>query len=73
MMKVRTNITINKELLKKVRKNDLNLSAFVDIKLKEYFALIEGGVFGATFDSKKVLSSPERIRTAVVGSKGRND
>lgn len=52
-MKARTNVSINKELLEKARKYDLNVSSFLDLKLREYFALIEGGVFGSTFSEKK--------------------
>ena len=42
MTKTRTNISINKELLKKAREYDINISAFVEYNLRIYFAQIEG-------------------------------
>jgi len=41
-MKARINVTISKDLLERARKYDINVSAFLDIKLREYFAYIEG-------------------------------
>ena len=42
MTKVRTTITINKDLLKKARKHEINISSFLDIELRRYLAFIEG-------------------------------
>jgi post-segregation antitoxin (ccd killing protein) len=41
MTKVRTTITISKDLLKKAREKEINISSFVDIELRRYLALIE--------------------------------
>ena len=41
MAKRRLNLTINEELLKKARKYDINISSFLEIKLREYIAMIE--------------------------------
>jgi hypothetical protein len=41
MTKVRTIITIEKDLLEKARKYNLSISGFIDIKLREYLALID--------------------------------
>ena len=40
MTKIRTTITIDKELLEKARKQNISISGFIDIKLREYLALI---------------------------------
>ena len=42
MPKTRTTITISKDLLKKARENEVNISSFVDIELRRFIALIEG-------------------------------
>ncbi len=42
MAKARTCITIDGDLLKKAREIELNIFAFLEIKLREYIALIEG-------------------------------
>ena len=42
MTKIRTTITVDKELLEKARKQNISISGFIDIKLREYLALIEG-------------------------------
>ena len=42
MAKIRTTITINKDLLKKAKEHSISISSFLDIKLREYLALIEG-------------------------------
>ncbi len=39
--KVRTNITINKNLLEKAREHDICISSFLDIELRRYLSLIE--------------------------------
>ena len=38
----RTTIIISKELLKKAREKEVNISSFVDIELRRFLALIEG-------------------------------
>ncbi len=53
MPKTRTTITISKDLLKKAREKEINISSFVDIELRRYIAFIEGNVFDSGF-SKKV-------------------
>jgi hypothetical protein len=42
--RIRTNVTLTPQLFQKVKDSDLNLSAFLQIKLTEYFAYIEGNV-----------------------------
>jgi post-segregation antitoxin (ccd killing protein) len=44
MAKIRTTITINKDLLKKAQKYNISISSFLDIELRRYIALIENGV-----------------------------
>ena len=61
MKKVRTTITIDKDLLEKAKKFRVGISPFVDIKLREYLVLLEGktlcqkDVFGETFSEKGSL------------------
>lgn len=42
--RIRTNVTLPPVLYQKVKDYDLNLSAFLQIKLVEYFTYIEGSV-----------------------------
>jgi hypothetical protein len=42
--RIRTNVTLPPVLFQKVKDYDLNLSAFLQIKLVEYFTYIEGKV-----------------------------
>ena len=42
MAKVRTTITINKNLLKKAKEHSIRISSFLDIELRRYIAFIEG-------------------------------
>ena len=42
--RIRTNVTLPPLLFQKVKDYDLNLSAFLQIKLVEYFTYIEGNV-----------------------------
>ena len=42
MEKVRTNVSISKNVLEKARKHNIIISSFLEIKLVEYLALIEG-------------------------------
>ena len=39
--KIRTNISLSKDMYDKIKQYDLSLSPFVEIRLREYFALIE--------------------------------
>ena len=60
MPKTRTTITISKDLLKKAREKEINISSFVDIELRRYLALIEGRV-----STKKSLDAGNGLRTRV--------
>ena len=42
MNKVRTTITINKDLLDKAKSHNISISSFLDIELRRYIAFIEG-------------------------------
>ncbi len=42
MTKTRTSVTIDKDLLKKAHEMEINVSALLEIRLREYIALIEG-------------------------------
>ena len=57
MTKIRTTITISKDLLNKAREHEISISSFLDIELRRYIALIEG-------------NGPMGIRTPVTGSEG---
>jgi post-segregation antitoxin (ccd killing protein) len=48
MPKTRTTITISKDLLKKAREKEVNISSFVDIELRRYLALTEGKIHSET-------------------------
>ena len=60
MEKVRTNVSISKDVLEKARKHNIIISSFLEIKLVEYLALLEGKalnqqeVFGTAFSKKDV-------------------
>ena len=41
MVKKRLNLLVNEDLIKKAREYGINLSAFLEIKLREYLALID--------------------------------
>lgn len=58
MPKIRTTITISKDLLQKAREKEINISSFLDIELRRYIALIDS-------------NGPTGIRTPVSGSEGR--
>ena|GEM_PF-4088520 len=55
MVKTRTTITISKDLLKKARDMEINISSFVDLELRRYIALIEGKTYA--------LSKPKETTT----------
>jgi post-segregation antitoxin (ccd killing protein) len=42
MTKYKLTISINKNVLDKARKHDINISSFLEIRLNEYIALLEG-------------------------------
>lgn len=42
MSKIRTTITIDKELLQRAKKNHVPISSFLDVELRRYLAIIEG-------------------------------
>jgi len=42
MKKIRTNVTLNEDVFKKAKKYNIIISSFLEIKLREYIALIEG-------------------------------
>ncbi len=73
--KVRTNITIDKELLEKSKKNNVSISGFVDIKLREYLALLEGkfnpqlkdGMGLLRFELKSITPEATRIPSYPTG------
>ena len=61
-------VTINKNVLEKARKHNINISSFLEIRLNEYIALLEGKVqksneevFDKSFSKKDYGLS--RVRT----------
>ena len=42
MIRLWTNVSINKKVWEKAREHEINVSNFLEIKLREYIALIEG-------------------------------
>ena len=42
MYKIRTTITIDRDLLKRGKKNRVSISSFLNIELRKYLAIIEG-------------------------------
>ena len=42
MKKIRTNVTLNEDVFKKAKKYNIIISSFLEIRLREYIALIEG-------------------------------
>ena len=62
MTKARTTITIDKDLLKKAKEMGINVSAFLDIKLREYIALVEGkGVCSEDSKSTEYLINEDSL------------
>ena len=60
MPKQKLTLSVNKNVVKKAREHDINISTFLEIRLNEYISLLEGKainnnkeVFGSDF-SKKV-------------------
>ena len=60
MSKVRTTITIDRDLLEKAREMHIPISGFIDIELRRYLALIEGRV-----STKEDSDAGTGIRTRV--------
>ena len=52
MSKIRTTITIDKDLLNKAKKHRVSISSFLDIELRRYLALIEGKSNVNQYDKK---------------------
>ena len=50
MVKIRTTITINKDLLKKAQEHNISISSFLDIELRRYLALVEAKPINSTTD-----------------------
>ena len=42
MTKVRTTVTVDKDLLNKAREKNISISSFLDIELRRYIALVNG-------------------------------
>ena len=54
MSKYNLTVTINKKLLEKARKHKINISSFLEIRLNEYIALLEGKT--RNYDYEKIKS-----------------
>ena len=80
MTKQRINLSVNKKVIQKAREHDINLSAFLEIRLREYLALIEGrrGVdgnsSGCTNSQNNITlrAGFERLFTEKSQSRGKN-
>jgi hypothetical protein len=61
MKKIRTTITIDRDLLRRGKKNRISISSFLNIELRKYLAIIEGKlkkqqeVFDESFFEKDTL------------------
>ncbi len=42
MTKQKLTLSVNQNVVKKARKHDINISTFLEIRLNEYIALLEG-------------------------------
>ena len=74
MVKIRTTITINKDLLKKAKEHNISISSFLDIELRRYIALIEGKQSNSTSSLilNKKSSAGAGNRTRAVSLEGSN-
>ncbi len=64
----RTTVTIEKDVLEKARSTGINISAFLEIKLHEYLALLEGKTNGGGHppaSNSDVKQSPDSKTSAV--------
>ena len=59
MSKQKLTLSVNKNVIQKARKHDINISTFLEIRLNEYISLLEGNtinnkeeVFGSAFSKK---------------------
>ena len=59
MSKQKLTLSVNKDVIRKARKHDINISTFLEIRLNEYISLLEGNsinnkkeVFGSDFFKK---------------------
>ena len=59
MSKQKLTLSVNKNVVKKAREHNINISTFLEIRLNEYISLLEGNavnnkeeVFGSDFSKK---------------------
>jgi hypothetical protein len=57
MAKTRTTINISKDLLRKTREKEINISSFVDIELKRIITLIEGKTYSISKPKETITDS----------------
>ena len=72
MVKARTTITISKDLLKQAKEREINISAFVDIELRRYIALIENKKINNTPITNSKNSNDNKINEIPKNSKSNN-
>lgn len=70
MPKTRTTITISKNLLKKAREQEVNISSFVDIELRRFLALIEGKTINDSSHSGREKTSGKPLSQRARGLVG---
>ena len=70
MSKTRTTITISRDLLKKARENEVNISSFVDIELRRFIALIEGKTINDSSHSGREKTSNKSLSQRARGLVG---
>ncbi len=70
MPKTRTTITISRDLLKKARDNEVNISSFVDIELRRFLALIEGKTINGTSHSGREKTTQKLVSSRARGLVG---
>ena len=60
MAKIRTTITINKDLLEKAKVHNISISSFLDIELRRYIAFIEGNQWNHSQYDKKSVGTKDK-------------
>ena len=65
--KVRTNITIDKELLEDARKYRISVSGFIDVELRRYLALIRSNYIINDYQSSRQSSGENTLYNNEVG------
>ena len=70
MTNTRITITISKDLLKKARDKEVNISSFVDIELRRFLALIEGKTINDSSHSGREKTSSKSISKRARGLVG---